>query len=89
MGVSRFLAHGWTELDFDNLAEGRKSRFSVIPAEAGIQSFQLVVNSLDSGDPVPAKSGNRSDGILQTFDLETSSNDLKGTEACQKENCTM
>jgi hypothetical protein len=27
----------------------RKSPFSVIPAEAGIQSFQIAANSLDSG----------------------------------------
>jgi hypothetical protein len=39
MGVSRFLAHGATELDFHNLAKGRKSTFFVIPAEAGIQPF--------------------------------------------------
>ena len=33
----------------DALVKSRKCPFSVIPAEAGIQSFQVVVNSLDSG----------------------------------------
>jgi len=34
-------------------------RFSVIPAKAGIQSFQKLVNTLDSGFP-------RSDGFLRS-----------------------
>ncbi len=34
---------------FDDLVKSPKIRFSVIPAKAGIQSFQIVINSLDSG----------------------------------------
>jgi len=63
----------------DGFAIDPEKRFFVIPAKvprqardpelverAGIQSFQVVMNSLDSGDPVPAKAGNRSDGFLRS-----------------------
>jgi hypothetical protein len=38
---------------------------SVIPAEAGIQEIQAV---LDPGDPVPAKAGSRGDGFNRFFE---------------------
>jgi len=38
-------------------------------AGAGIQCLQLVTNSLDPGDPVPAKAGNRGDDFLQSHHL--------------------
>ena len=34
---------------FDELVKSQESQFSVIPAKAGIQSFQPVTESLDSG----------------------------------------
>ena len=33
----------------DDLVKSLKIRFSVIPAEAGIQCFPMVINDLDSG----------------------------------------
>jgi len=33
----------------DALVKSRKTPFPVIPAEAGIQSFQVIANHLDSG----------------------------------------
>ena len=33
----------------DDFVKSLKMRFFVIPAKAGIQSFQIVINSLDSG----------------------------------------
>jgi len=33
----------------DDLVKSPEMRFFVIPAKAGIQSFQIVINSLDSG----------------------------------------
>jgi len=33
----------------NNFVEIRKTPFFVIPAEAGIQSFEMVTDSLDSG----------------------------------------
>jgi hypothetical protein len=44
--------------------KNQKARFSVIPAEAGIQECQEV---LDPGDPVPAKAGSRGDGAEDFF----------------------
>ena len=41
--------------------------YHVIPAEAGIQDPQGDMNILDSGDPVPAKAGNRSDAQTAIF----------------------
>jgi len=41
--------------------------YHVIPAEAGIQDPQGDMNILDSGDPVPAKAGNRSDAKTAIF----------------------
>ena len=35
-------------MNFDGLVKGPKIQFSVIPAKAGIQSFQAVVDHLDS-----------------------------------------
>jgi hypothetical protein len=35
--------------NFDDLVKSLETLFSVIPAQAGIQSFQIVKNSLDSG----------------------------------------
>jgi len=43
---------------FDDLVKGLKRRISVIPAKAGIQLFQTLKNSLDSGF-------HRSDGFLR------------------------
>jgi hypothetical protein len=34
---------------FDDLVKSLKTRISVIPAKAGIQLFQILKNSLDSG----------------------------------------
>jgi len=34
---------------FDAFVKSRKSSFSVIPAKAGIQSFQRVMEGLDAG----------------------------------------
>jgi len=42
------------------LARSPKTPFSVIPADAGIQEYQEV---LEPGDPVPAKAGSRGDGL--------------------------
>ena len=42
--LTLFLA----ELNIDGLVKSLKRRFSVIPAKAGIQSFQLVISFLDS-----------------------------------------
>jgi hypothetical protein len=36
-------------LNIDEIVKSLKIRFSVIPAKAGIQFFQIVINSLDSG----------------------------------------
>jgi len=35
--------------NFDELVKSLKRRISVIPAKAGIQLFQILKNSLDSG----------------------------------------
>jgi hypothetical protein len=43
-------------------SQKEKKRFSVIPAEAGIQSFQIVMNSLDSGF-------HRSDDFLRSHQI--------------------
>ena len=37
------------ESNSDDFVKSRETPFSVIPAEAGIQSFQIVINCLDSG----------------------------------------
>ena len=37
------------EIIVDGLVKSRKTPFSVIPAKAGIQSFQIVADHLDSG----------------------------------------
>jgi len=39
----------------DGLVKSLKISFSVIPAKAGIQSFQIVINSLDSGFHLSAR----------------------------------
>jgi hypothetical protein len=36
-------------LIFDGIIKSQKVRFPVIPAKAGIQLFQILKNSLDSG----------------------------------------
>jgi hypothetical protein len=36
-------------INFDGFVKSMKSLFPVIPAEAGIQFFQVVTTSLDSG----------------------------------------
>jgi hypothetical protein len=46
-------------LTLNKFVINRKTPFSVIPAEAGIQEYQEL---LDPGDPVPAKAGSRGDG---------------------------
>jgi len=35
--------------NLDGFVKSRKTPFTVIPAEAGIQSFQMVTDALDSG----------------------------------------
>jgi hypothetical protein len=60
----------WPNIEFRNLKcdkilRSRKKLILVIPAKAGIQSFQLVADSLDPGDLVPAKAGNRDDDFLR------------------------
>jgi len=47
-------------INTDAIVENQKLIFSVIPAEAGIQEKQAI---LDPGDPVPAKAGSRGDGL--------------------------
>jgi hypothetical protein len=37
------------EINIDGFVKSLKIPFPVIPAKAGIQSFQMVINSLDSG----------------------------------------
>ena len=39
----------FTFFNFDDLVKSLKIPFPVIPAKAGIQFFQIVINSLDSG----------------------------------------
>ena len=61
-------------MKFDGLVRCVESPFSVIPANpgsmsgtgAGIQFIHRVTKHLDSGDPVPAKAGNRRDDFLRT-----------------------
>ena len=53
-------------MKFDGLVRCVESPFSVIPAKAGIQFIHRVTKHLDSGDPVPAKAGNRRDDFLRT-----------------------
>jgi len=48
----------------DEFVKSRETPFSVIPAKAGIQFIHRLTKHLDSGDPVPAKAGNRSDDFL-------------------------
>jgi len=50
----------FSDTNFDELVRSQKKHFSVIPAKAGIQDFQGL---LDPGDPVPAKAGSRGDGL--------------------------
>jgi len=40
---------------FDDLVKSLKIRFFVIPAKAGIQSFQIVISSLDYGFHLSAR----------------------------------
>ena len=49
-------------LTLDELVKSRKTPFFVIPAEAGIQSFQIVTDGLDSGF-------HRSDDFLRSRQL--------------------
>ena len=59
----------------DGLVRSPKSPFSVIPANpgsgsgtgAGIQFLHKLTKRVDSGDPVPAKAGNRSDGFFESI----------------------
>jgi hypothetical protein len=39
----------FSSVNLDELVKSRKTPFFVIPAKAGIQSFQLVTEFLDSG----------------------------------------
>jgi hypothetical protein len=41
--------YGRKGINVDELVKSPNVCFSVIPAKAGIQSFQMVINSLDSG----------------------------------------
>jgi hypothetical protein len=49
-------------LNFDDLVKSLKRGISVIPAKAGIQLFQILKNSLDSGF-------HRSDDFLRDHQL--------------------
>jgi len=48
--------------NYDDFVKSRKTPFFVIPAEAGIQSFQVVTDGLDSGF-------HRSDDFLRVHQL--------------------
>jgi hypothetical protein len=50
----------YTVMEFYALVKSQETPLFVIPAKAGIQGFQEV---LDPGDPVPAKAGSRGDGF--------------------------
>jgi len=60
------LALTWREsaaisrTNLDGVVKSLKMRFSVIPAKAGIQFFQILLNSLDSGF-------HRSDDFLRDY----------------------
>jgi hypothetical protein len=54
--ISKFEARN----KLDAFGKSPQSRFSGIPAKAGIQELPAV---LDPGDPVPAKAGSRGDGF--------------------------
>jgi hypothetical protein len=51
----------------DGLVSSPKSPFSVIPAKAGIQFLHKLTKHMGSGDPVPAKAGNRSDDFYESI----------------------
>ena len=55
----------YERIKVDEFVKSPEIECSVIPAKAGIQSFRSVTNHLDSGDPVPAKAGNRGDDFLR------------------------
>jgi hypothetical protein len=55
-------------LRVDGFAKGPKTPFFVIPAKAGIQCFQVVVNCLDPGF-------HRGDDFLQSNQLSAVSKD--------------
>jgi|GEM_PF-1196270 len=42
-------------INVDELVKSLKMHFSVIPAEAGIQYFQMLINTLDSGFHLSAR----------------------------------
>jgi len=48
MALSRLFTF-YEAINIDDLVKSLKMLFSVIPAKAGIQSFQIVINFLDSG----------------------------------------
>ena len=54
----RIKYHEFRSNIIDELVKSQKVRFPVIPAKAGIQLFQILKNSLDSGF-------HRSDDFLQ------------------------
>jgi hypothetical protein len=60
-------------INLDELVKSRKSRFSVIPAKAGIQSFQSVKENLDSGL-------HRSDDFLRDYQIRFFNKLVNGTE---------
>jgi len=43
------LCEFWRTQYINDLVKGQKTRFSVIPTKAGIQFFQRLINTLDSG----------------------------------------
>ncbi|MBM4333803.1 MAG: hypothetical protein FJ117_21735 [Deltaproteobacteria bacterium] len=51
----------------DDLVKSLKMPFSVIPAEAGIQFFQIVISSLDSGFHLSAR--HRQAGVTTFYEL--------------------
>ena len=58
--------------NIDDFVKSRKTPFFVIPAEAGIQSFQTVTDGLDSGF-------HRSDGFLRVH--QCWNNEIMGLKA--------
>ena len=67
MTVNKFIGKllnlkGLSVTSFDAFVKSQEFAFSVIPAKAGIQSFQLVTECLDSGF-------HRSDDFLRSHQL--------------------
>jgi hypothetical protein len=51
------------------LLAARKNKPFWTPAKAGIQFIHRLTKHLDSGDPVPAKAGDRSNNFLRKHEI--------------------